>query len=93
MSKRKRRSRKARAHAKDFRDNDHQGVSSESRRVKLGAGIEAEVAYYPVEKDLSEKIRLLARKRGVSANTLVNIWLVQKIREHGDIELDADDSS
>jgi hypothetical protein len=93
MSKRKRRSRKARAHTKDVRDNDHQGhVSSESRRVKLGAGIEAEVAYYPVEKDLSEKIRLLARKRGVSANTLVNIWLAQKIREHGDIELDADDS-
>jgi hypothetical protein len=31
--------------------------------------------------DLSEKIQLVARKQGVSSDTLVNLWLEQKIKE------------
>jgi hypothetical protein len=43
--------------------------------------IQSEVTYYPIERDLSEKIQSLARKRGVSSDTLVNLWLEQKIKE------------
>jgi hypothetical protein len=37
--------------------------------------------YYPIEKNLSEKLHVLARNRGVSAETLVNLWLQEKITQ------------
>lgn len=43
--------------------------------------IESEITYYPIEKNLSEKIQSPARKQGVSSDTLVNLWLQQKIKE------------
>lgn len=36
----------------------------------------------PVEIDLLEKIENQARQRGVSVETLVNLWLQQKILEN-----------
>ena len=52
-----------------------------TRKVKFDVDIESEVNYYPVERDLSEKIQAVARKRGVSSDTLVNLWLEQKVKE------------
>ena len=37
--------------------------------------------YYPVESLLSEKLHTLARQRGVSAETLLNLWLQEKITQ------------
>jgi hypothetical protein len=51
------------------------------KKVKFDVILEPEATYYPVEKDLSEKIQSVARKQGVSSNTLVNLWLEQKIKE------------
>jgi antitoxin component of RelBE/YafQ-DinJ toxin-antitoxin module len=36
---------------------------------------------YPIDKELSEKIRAIAKKRGISANTLVNLWLQKELQE------------
>jgi len=52
-----------------------------TRKVKFDVDIESEISYYPIERDLSEKIQSLARKRGVSSDTLVNLWLQQKVKE------------
>jgi hypothetical protein len=52
-----------------------------TKKVKFDVDIASEVTYYPIERDLSEKIQSLARTRGVSSDTLVNLWLEQKINE------------
>ena len=52
-----------------------------TRKVKFDVVLEPEATYYPVQKDLSEKIQSEARKQGVSSDTLVNLWLEQKIKE------------
>jgi hypothetical protein len=51
--------------------------------VKFEVVAEPEATYYPVEKDLSTKIQSVARKQGVSSDTLVNLWLEQKVKEQG----------
>jgi hypothetical protein len=54
---------------------------AKTKKVKFDVDIQSEVTYYPIERDLSEKIQSVARKRGVSSDTLVNLWLEQKIKE------------
>ena len=52
-----------------------------SKKVKFEVVAEPEATYYPVEKDLSAKIQSVAKKHGVSSDTLVNLWLEQKVKE------------
>lgn len=52
-----------------------------TRKVRFDVVVEPEATYYPIEKDLSEKIQSVARKQGVPSDTLVNLWLEQKIKE------------
>ena len=61
--------------------HDLSDVWGKTRKVKFDVVAEPEATYYPIEKELSEKIQLVARKRGVSSDTLVNLWLEQKIKE------------
>jgi len=63
--------------------HDLSDVWGKTRKVKFDVVAEPEATYYPIEKDLSEKIRSMARKQGVSSDTLVNLWLEQKIKEQG----------
>ncbi|MCZ7624800.1 MAG: hypothetical protein C3F12_11565 [Candidatus Methylomirabilota bacterium] len=56
---------------------------AKTRRARFEVHIESEAIYYPVEQNLSKKIQMLARKQGLSSDTLVNLWLEQKIREQG----------
>jgi len=53
-----------------------------TRKVKFDVVLEPEATYYPIQKDLSERIQSEARKQGVSSDTLVNLWLEQKMKEH-----------
>lgn len=43
--------------------------------------MESEVTYYAMDKRLSEEVQELAQRRGVSADTLVNMWVLEKLRE------------
>ena len=43
--------------------------------------IQSEVTYYAVDKTLSEKLQTIANKRGVTADTLINLWLQEKLQE------------
>ena len=40
----------------------------------------SEITYYALDRKLSEAVRPLARKRGVSADTLLNIWVQEKLQ-------------
>ena len=43
--------------------------------------IRSEVTYYAVEADLALKVRSLAEQRGISAETLLNLWVQEKVME------------
>ena len=52
-----------------------------TRSVKFEVDIQSEVTYYALDTKLSEKVRSIAKKRGVSADTLLNLWVQEKLRE------------
>lgn len=56
-------------------------VWDKTRKVKFDVEIESEVIYYPLEKSLSEKVRSLAKKQGITSETLINLWVQQKLQE------------
>jgi ribonuclease D len=75
---------KARSYAEigEFWDeHDLSDYWGKTRKVKFDVVLEPEATYYPVAKDLSEKIQSVARKHGVASDTLVNRWLGQKLKE------------
>ena len=75
---------KARSYAeigKFWDEHDLSDVWGKTRKVRFDVVLEPEATYYPVEKTLSEKIQSVARKQGVPSDTLVNLWLEQKIKE------------
>jgi hypothetical protein len=41
----------------------------------------AKTTYYPVESNLSQKLHAAAQQRGVSAQTLLNLWLQEKVTQ------------
>jgi hypothetical protein len=47
--------------------------------VEFEIDIKSEKRYYPIEKTLSQKLNQIARAQGVSAETLINLWLQEKI--------------
>lgn len=49
--------------------------------VEFEIDIQSEATYYPIEARLSEKIGAIAKKRGVSPETLLNLWLQEKVVE------------
>ena len=43
--------------------------------------IESEVIYYPVDSTLSAQIAEIARQHGVAPETLLNLWVQEKLQE------------
>jgi len=43
--------------------------------------IKSEITYYAVDRMLSERIQAIAQKRGVTADTLINLWVQEKLQE------------
>ena len=55
----------------------------QTQPVEFELDIESEVTYYPLDATLSAKVRSLANQRGVSAETLLNLWVQEKLQEEG----------
>jgi len=51
----------------------------QTKPVRMSVSLEPEADYYGVEHELSEKLLKVADKRGVSAQTLVNLWLQERL--------------
>lgn len=43
--------------------------------------IESEVTYYALEPELADQVQRLARRRGIFPETLLNLWVQEKIQE------------
>ncbi|HEX9960905.1 MAG TPA: CopG family antitoxin [Pyrinomonadaceae bacterium] len=59
--------------------NDLGKVWEQTEAVEFEVDLESDVFYYAVETSLSTKLRAVAEKKGVSAETLVNLWLHEKV--------------
>ena len=51
----------------------------ETRAVEFQVDLTSSVIYFAVEKNMAEKLRLAARKHGVSPDTLLNVWLQEHV--------------
>jgi len=64
----------------DFWDShDLSDYWDKGKEVEMDIDIESEIFLYAIEKSISEKLQEIAHKRGISADTLLNLWLQEKI--------------
>jgi len=56
-------------------------VWDKTKEVVFEIDIDSEVTYYAVDKMLSERIQALAQRRGIAADTLINLWVQEKLQE------------
>ena len=53
----------------------------QTREADFSVDIRSEVIYYAIDKSLSQQIRDMARKRGIAADTLINLIVQEKLQE------------
>ena len=53
----------------------------QTKPVEFEVEIESEATYFPVETSLSAKVVALAKRRGISPETLLNLWIQEKVDE------------
>ena len=56
-------------------------VWDETQDVNFQVDLDSDVFYYAVETSLSSKLHSIAREKGVSAETLLNLWLQEKVSQ------------
>ena len=56
-------------------------VWDETEEENFEVDLKSDVFYYAVETSLSSKLHTIAERRGVSAETLVNLWLQEKVNQ------------
>ena len=42
--------------------------------------IQSHITYYAIDNELAASLHKIARKRGISANTLLNLWIQEKVK-------------
>lgn len=52
-----------------------------TKSARFEVDIESEVTYFALDGKLSKEIRSIAKRRGVSAGTLLNLWVQEKLRD------------
>ena len=66
----------------DFWDvHDLSDFWAQTKEVGFEVDIKSEITYYSLDKKLSEQVQSIAQKRGVSADTLINLWVQEKLQE------------
>ena len=53
----------------------------QTKPAKFEVDIQTQRMYYPIDSNLSNNVLELARKRGISPEKLINLWVSEKIRE------------
>ena len=53
----------------------------QTKPAKFEVDIQTQRMYYPIDSELSDYIIELAKKRGISPETLINLWISEKIRQ------------
>lgn len=66
----------------DFWDtHDLADYWEQTHPVEFQVDIQSDVIYYALDVNLSEEVYSIARRRGVSPETLVNLWVQEKLEE------------
>jgi len=66
--------------ASDFWDeNSIADHWDETREIDFEVDVKKEPRYVALERELSEKVAAISRQRGISTETLVNLWIKEKI--------------
>jgi len=55
--------------------------------VEFEVDIQSEVTYYPLDTTLATKLRSIAKRRGISPETLINLWVQEKLQEETEASL------
>jgi len=53
----------------------------QTKKVEFEVDIKSEILYYSLDKKLAEKVQSVAQRRGVSPDTLINLWVQEKLQE------------
>ncbi|MCL4512058.1 MAG: BrnA antitoxin family protein [Bacteroidetes bacterium] len=53
----------------------------ETEPARFSVDVQSEQIYYPIDSELSAKIDGIAKRRGISSETLANLLLQEKIRQ------------
>ncbi|MBM3211840.1 hypothetical protein FJZ33_06465 [Candidatus Poribacteria bacterium] len=53
----------------------------QTKPADFEVNIVSEVRYYPLDKVLAEKVSEIAHSRGISPETLLNLWIQEKLQE------------
>lgn len=61
--------------------HDASEVWDKTEEVSFEVDLKSDVFYYAVETSLSSKLHSIAERRGVSAETLINLWLQEKVNQ------------
>ncbi|MCD5417063.1 BrnA antitoxin family protein [Candidatus Bipolaricaulota bacterium] len=54
----------------------------QTKPIKFEIDIQSEVTYYALDNELSARIQTISKQRGISADTLLNLWVQEKLQEH-----------
>lgn len=66
----------------EYWDNhDLADIWEQTEPLELDINIQSERKYYPIDSYISERLIEIAIKRGISPETLVNLWLQEKISQ------------
>jgi len=52
----------------------------QTESVEFEVDIQSEITYYAIDNELSAKIQAIAKRRGISPDTLLNLWLQEKLQ-------------
>ncbi len=53
----------------------------QTKPAEFEVDIQTQRVYYPIDRKLSDNIVALAKKRGISPETLINLWVSEKIKK------------
>lgn len=56
-------------------------IWDETEEAEFEVDLQTEVYYYAVETSLSSKLHKIAEEKGVSAETLLNLWLQERVNK------------
>ena len=56
-------------------------VWEQTKPVDFEVDIQSVKRYYPLDKDIAEELTKIALMRGVAAETLLNLWIKEKLAE------------
>jgi hypothetical protein len=59
--------------------HDVTDIWDETREAQFEFNADPQITYFAVEKSLSEKLRRLAAQHGISADTLLSMWVQEKM--------------